>query len=144
MSKKSSLPFLLAVPIQNDADDDLVFVSCDAGGDGQRLRYFFVFSSLYGKAFTEAQRKKIQKTIRQIDKDVGCTTERITFGTSFFLTSVLWTPDLAVETYFRNVYVICSFPKPFLRYHYFVTNTHRPILKEINRYLQGISGPKNV
>lgn len=130
----------LAVPLQDD-EDEMTFVSCEAGGDGWRLRYFLVLTSLNGKSFGETQRRKIQRVAGQVDEDLRCETEKITFGKTHVLLSVLCPPDVAIETHFQNIFALCGGSKPFLRDHYFVTNVRKPTQQEIRQYLKEIEAP---
>jgi hypothetical protein len=109
-----------------------------AGGDGQRLRYYFIFSSIKFKLFTVAQKAVIKKLTKAVDKKLKGKTEHLDFGKNYILLSVLLPMDIAAEEYFQEIYKAVNSKKKILRNHYYSNNVQRPTLKDLEEYLANL------
>lgn len=111
-------------------------VSSGAGGDGQRLRYYFVFSTVKSKMLTPSQKVEIKKSAKAVDKKLKGKTEHIDFGKNYFISSVLLPMEIAAEEYFQEMYRTINRKKEILRYHYYSNNIQKPTSKDIEEYLK--------
>jgi len=118
--------------------EETFMVMSGAGGDGQRLRYYFIFSSEKSKPLTTAQKLLIKKSTKTVDKKFKGKTEHLNFGKNHFLLSVLLPLDIATEEYFQEIYKAVNSKREVLRYHYYSNNTQRPTSKDIEEYFKGI------
>lgn len=116
--------------------EETTMIMSSAGGDGQRSRYYFVFSAENFKTFSLTQKNAIKKLVNVVDKKLNSKTEQINFGINHFLLTVLLPIDFSAEIYFQEMYKICNQKRQFLRYHYFVTNVLKPTMKDIENYLK--------
>lgn len=118
--------------------EETFMVMSGVGGDGHRLRYYFIFSSVKSKPFTVAQKGIIKKSVKVIDKKLKGKTERIDFGTNYVISSVLLLMDVAAEEYFQEIYKAVNSKKEILRYNYYCNNVQKPTLNDIEGYLKNL------
>ncbi|OHA02144.1 MAG: hypothetical protein A3A44_03250 [Candidatus Sungbacteria bacterium RIFCSPLOWO2_01_FULL_60_25] len=111
-----------------------VVVMGGLGGDGKRLRYCFVVSSLKGHPFSIDQEETIRAALKEDSDHVK--TEKIEFGENYAVVTPLVLIEGAVGEFIESLINYCNKPVPFLRFHYFVVNTHLLSKEEINEYLQ--------
>lgn len=116
--------------------DGISKIVSGAGGDGQRIRFFFVLSSVKSQSFTTEQKNAIKRCAQTADKKLGSHTEKISFGENYILLSLLIPMEVAPEEYFQSIYKSTNLRKKILRYHYYCTNTKKPTLKKIEEYLK--------
>ena len=114
-------------------------VMCGAGGDGQRLRFYFFFSSVQLKPFTTAQKAIIKKSVKIVDKKLKGKTERMDFGKNCALLSVLLPMDVSAEMYFQEMYKTTNSKKEILCYHYYCNNVQKPTSEDAQTYLMSIA-----
>lgn len=118
--------------------EETFMVMSGAGGDGQRLRYYFIFSSEKFRTFTVAQKNLIKESAKFVDKHLGGKTEKIGFSKSSVLLSVLLPMDVSAEMYFQEMYKAANGKKEILRYHYYCNNVQKPTPKDIQEYLKSL------
>ena len=108
------------------------------GGNGQRLRYYFIFSSLKSKPITTTQKAIIKKSVKIVDKKLKGKTERINFEKNYALLPVLLPMDVSVEIHFQEMYKSVNGKKEVLRYHYYCNNVQKPTSEDAQTYLMSI------
>lgn len=116
--------------------DEICKIVSGAGGDGQRMRFFFVLSSVKSQSFTTEQKNAIKQCAQTADEKLESHTEKISFGENYVLLSVLIPMEVAPEEYFQSIYKSTNLQKKILRYHYYCTNLAKPTPKEIKEYLK--------
>ena len=118
--------------------DEICKIVSGAGGDGQRMRFFLVLSSVKSQPFTTEQKNAIKKCAQVADEKLESHTEKVSFGENYVLLSVLIPMEVAPEDYFQNIYKSTNLKKKILRYHYYCTNIGKPTLKKIREYLKDL------
>ncbi len=110
-----------------------------AGGDGQRLRYYFIFSAEKSRTLTTAQKTLVKKSAKLVDKELAGKTERMEFGKTHILLTVLLPMDVSAEMYFQDMYKAVNNIKEVLRYHYYCNNVQKPTPEDIQEYLNELN-----
>ncbi len=119
-------------------EEETFMVMSGAGGDGQRLRYYFILSSKRLNNLSVAQKSLVKESAKLVDNHLGGKTEKTEFGKSYILLSVLLPMDVAAEAYFQEIYNAINSKKEILRYHYYCNNIEKPKLKDIKDYLKDL------
>ena len=101
------------------------------------LRYYIVFSTY--KTLTESYRRRLAVAISETESNEGFILESIECKDSHALLSVGISVDIAPQTPIDEILIATNAFDPFLRFHFFLTNTHKPDDKEIAEYLAGIA-----
>lgn len=115
-------------------DGDKIEITTGAGGDGQRLRYYFVVSSIK-KVLDVGHKKLILQVFKNIAKKFDLKIEYTDFGLNHFLISVLVPWTVAVGELIEQGIKAINKKQNILRFHYLVVNTHKPNNEEISQYL---------
>lgn len=113
-------------------------VMSGAGGDCQRLGYYFIFSSEKSRSFTAVQKRIMKESAKLADKHLGGKTEKMWFGKIHVVCSALLPMDIAAEMYFQEIYRAVNKKNKVLRYHYYCNNIQKPISKNIEKYLKSL------
>jgi len=108
------------------------------GGNDGKLRYCFVICSLEEKAFAQNDKNKTEKTLKKIDKRYSSKAEKVAWGVAYVKITCLISREVAPGDYVESFINACNNPTPFLRFHYFIVNTHDITDKEIDDYMQEI------
>ncbi len=116
--------------------DETFMIMSGAGGDGQRLRYYFIFSAVKSKPLTATQKVVIKKSVKDTDKKLKGKTERMNFGTNYVLLSVLLPMNVSAEMYFQEMHKAVNNKREILRYHYYCNNVQKPTPEGIGEYLK--------
>lgn len=107
-----------------------------AGRDEKGIRYYFVISSKDN--FTDEQKNMIESKFAETAGKLDSKIEKIDFKDSHALIKVLVSFDIAVGDLIEAGIKSCNGENKFLRFHCFVTDTHKPTEKEIGSYLDGL------
>ncbi len=118
--------------------EETFMVMSGAGGDGQRLRYYFIFTPAKSRNFSAIQKILIKKSTQLSDKKLDGKTEKMEFGKSYVLLSVLLSMDVSAEIYFQEIYKAVNDKQKILRYHYYCNNVQKPTPKDIQEYLKSL------
>lgn len=105
------------------------------GGERDRMRYCFVVSALDGRAFEKGEREKVLEILKKVESDYHTKTEQLDWGDNYVKVTALVSWEVAVGDYIEALINRCNASSPFLRFHYFVANTHNLTKKEIAEYL---------
>lgn len=105
------------------------------GGERDLLRCCFVVSTLGSRVFIKSEQEKIITTLKQVDAQHHAKTEHLDWGNNYVKITVLTSWEVAVGDYIEDLINHCNVSLPFLRFHYFVVNTHDLTEKEIAEYL---------
>jgi hypothetical protein len=119
-----------------DAEKDLIIGGM--GGERDRMRCCFVISTIGGRVFTKPEREKINTTLKKVDKHYAAKAEHLDWGDNYVKITALTSWEVAVGDYIEDLINQCNALSPFLRFHYFVVNTHDLTTEEIAKYLRGI------
>jgi len=103
------------------------------GGDGERLRYYFIISSKDN--FTDDQKDMIEKKFKETAGKLDSKIETIDFVKNYALIMALVSMDVAVGNLIETSIKSCNNGNKFLRFHYFATNIKKPDEEEIRKYL---------
>jgi|SRR3989344_5954590 len=101
------------------------------------LRYYIVLSTY--KTFYEGYKKRLADAIMETESNGGLIFEGIEYKDSHALLSVGISVDVAPQTPTDEILITANGFDPFLRFHFFMTNTHKPDDKEITEYLAEIA-----
>ncbi len=105
-----------------------------AGGDGKRLRCYFVVRSAKKADFSDSERKIIRDGFKKTSKELDCKIEKIEFQNNSALITVLVPIDIAVSELIEMGIEICNSKKEILDSYYFVTNVKKPSKEEIAEF----------
>ncbi len=119
-------------------EDDSEIVMSSAGGDGTRLRFYFIISSVGHETFTPSQQKRISIAVKSMTKKTDAILESLSFGDPYALLTVLIPPDTAPAEVIEEVINECNSKKRFLRFHYFVSNVQEPTQEIVKQYLDDL------
>ncbi|OHA15724.1 MAG: hypothetical protein A3B08_01765 [Candidatus Taylorbacteria bacterium RIFCSPLOWO2_01_FULL_43_44] len=127
---------------ENDETADDATIMGGLGGDAKRLRYCFVVSTEKSRDITKEEKQKIWDTIKKIDKSHRSQAEKVEFKRNYAKVVSLIPMDVACGTYIEDIINKSNEPRTFLRFHYFVVNTHILTHHEIDTYLKELE-PNN-
>ncbi len=114
------------------------FISTGLGGQGKKLRYYFIVSAREDRSFTGAGRNTIEEGFKKSGGKYGSEIEEINFGTDYSMMKVLVPMDVAVGRVIEEGIRQCNKMGEVLLGDYYVTNTKRPTKGEISSYLRDI------
>ena len=112
------------------------FISTGLGGEGDRLRYYFVLSSKDGMPFSQRQKEMIEREFSVIGRKHNSLIEEIEFQENYSLVKALIPMDTAVGDVIEEGINHCNEVEDCIDFHYYVTNVRKPRKKEIREYLQ--------
>ncbi len=101
------------------------------------LRYYIVFSTY--KTLSESYKKRLANAVTEAESGGGLILESIEYKDSHALLCVGISIDVAPQTPTDEILIAANGFDPFLRFHFFMTNTHKPDDKEIAEYLAEIT-----
>lgn len=101
------------------------------------FRYYIVLSTY--KTFSESYKKRLADAISETESNEGFILESIEYADSHALLCVGISTNVAPQTPIDEILIATNGFDPFLRFHFFLTNTHKPDDKEIAEYLAGIA-----
>ncbi len=111
------------------------FVGSPAGGKDNKLRYFVIFSWEKGGKLLAAQKKRLQETLDKLDpKDAQV--EAVEYGDGFVLLTILVSMKTVPGDVADDIIISANGIKPFLRFHYYMTNVTKPDKQVIGEYLK--------
>lgn len=105
------------------------------GGVNNLLRCCFVVSTVRGQSFDKSEKGKVLETLKKVDKHYGAKVECLDWGDNYVKVTALTSWEVAVGDYIEDLINQCNGSSPFLRFHYFVVNTHDLTKEEITEYL---------
>lgn len=112
------------------------FVSTGLGGEGNRLRYYFVIGSKDGLPFSQRQNKIIEQEFADVCRKHSSLIEEIEFQQNYSLPKALIPMDKAVGDVIEEGIKLCDGGENFLDVHYYVTNVKKPGKKDNGKYLR--------
>jgi|GEM_PF-6157446 len=121
--------------LQSVVGDDVVHISCGLGGEGTRLRCWFLISTLDDNTITDSQAKLIEHTFIRIAKRMDSRIEHCEVKLNYVTFVALMSLDSAVGELIERGIRKTNSSEEILRFHYFVVNTHIPVQNEIDQYL---------
>ncbi len=101
------------------------------------LRYYVVLSAAH--AITVPQCERLDKASREIEQGGECIFERTEYEDTYVLLCLDISKDIAPQAVIDDLIIATNGADPFLRFHFFMVNTHKPSKKEIADYLAEIS-----
>ena len=121
---------------KDDNSADMATVTGGLGRDRDRLRYCFVISFLEGKGLFQNGKKIIEETLKRTDQQFDSKVEKTEYGRAYVKITSLVPNDIAPGDYVETIINECNKPKPYLKFHYFIVNTHDITEEEIQEYLR--------
>ena len=121
--------------MNDELDEDQAMIMSGAGGDGQRLRYYFVLSTENKQLFNADQRKTVSEALDNVSEKLESKIENLEFQDYSVLVIAMIPIDVAVGTLIEDTINTCNKTQPFIRFHYYVINTNKPSQKDIQTYL---------
>ncbi len=122
----------------DEFSDDGVFIESPLGMVEDKFpRYYVVLSTQ--SVFSKNQQKRLLDAIHEIEKGDLCILEHIKYEDFYVLVSIGVSFDVAPQSIIDDIVIAANGADPFLQFHFFATNTHKPTEKEISEYLASIS-----
>ena len=118
-------------------DRDVGMVMTGLGGEGERLRYFFLIRSKDDIALTESQKKTVKQAFSYTCGRYDSLLETIEVKRDYVTAEVLIPMDVAVGEVIEGGIEKSNTFGEFLDPDYYVTNVEIPSEAEILRYLRG-------
>ncbi len=118
-------------------DDDFSIESSIGSVRGGFLRYYVVLSATH--PITALQHERLGEASRGIQRSGECIFERTEYEDTYVLLCIGISNDVAPQTVIDNLIIATNGTDPFLRFHFFMTNTHKPSEKEIAGYIAELS-----
>ena len=115
-----------------DEDDDF-WVGSPLGTKNDMARYFVVLSTKYG--FGRDEWKRLKKAINDAEEEKLLINENLEYHDNYALLKILCPFSEALGKILDNIIIAANENKPFLRFHYLITNARRPRIYEIREYL---------
>lgn len=116
-------------------EEDSEIVMTGAGGDGARLRFYFIVGSKDRQTITPLQQKIAFDVVKSTTKKTDVALESLSFAEHCVLLTLLIPPDIAPGEMIERIINECNNNKSFLRFHYFVSNVQQPSKDDILQYL---------
>jgi len=120
-------------------DDDSEMVMSGAGGDGTRLRFYFIITTANHRVITMQQQEIISGAAKTTAAKMSAMLESLSFGEQYAFLTVLISPDKAPAEVIEEIINECNSKEDFLRIHYFVSNVEKPTPEMIQQYLRELS-----
>lgn len=121
---------------------DETFITTGLGGEGQRLRYYVVISTLKSSPFTKQQEDIVRKQFSKISKKFDSKIEEIKFSKTYALIKILVSVKVALQEVIDEGMNSCNKIERFIRFHFYATNVQKPTKKIIQDYLNEITEKK--
>ena len=116
-------------------ENDDFLIGSPLGTKDNMFRYFAVLSTEYG--FDRVEWERLEKAINEAEEEKLLKLENIEHHDEYALVQALFPMSEAPGKVLDNIIISANGNKPFLRFHYLITNTHRPRISEIREYLSG-------
>lgn len=116
--------------------------SSPLGNVMHRFRYCLVVSTKRGQKITQHQKDILKNKFQKIFQANDSKIEEIHFFQNYALMRILVPFNKAVGQVVDDALKPLSKSGGFLRFHYLVTNTHKPTREEIQEYLTDLSHKK--
>ncbi|OHB19346.1 MAG: hypothetical protein A2854_04375 [Parcubacteria group bacterium RIFCSPHIGHO2_01_FULL_56_18] len=100
------------------------------------FRYYVILSTY--KTLTEEFQARMSTAIKNVEDGGECILEHVDYRSSYALLSLGISVHAASQSIIDDIIITANGIDPFLRFHFFVTNTHKPDDKEITEYLSEI------
>jgi len=120
-------------------DKERGMVMSNLGGDGKRSRYYFIISLQKGIPLSKYQKDIIKDSFSKISKEKDSIVEKIKFDNNYALVKILISMDVAPGELIEEGINECNSFKPFVKFHYFITNTEKPDERTIKDYLKSLN-----
>lgn len=135
--KRSHIPE--AITYQDNSGEgifsDETLIMSGLGGEGNRLRCYFVISTLEDKDFSQHQRDIAREEFDRVSDKLDSKVEEIEFSKNYALIKILVSIDTALQDVIDQGIIACNLEERFLRFHFYATNIRKPISKDIQEYL---------
>jgi hypothetical protein len=110
-----------------------------AGSKNGKLRYFVILSWEGKDKLDNARKKRLHDSAKETaETDKVAEIEKIEYENGYALLTVLISFEKAAEHFIDEMIIFTNKMDPFLRFHYFVTNTTKPNKNEIREYLESL------
>ena len=119
-------------------DEDRAVVIGGAGGDGNRMRFYFIVTSPKERDFSQREKTTIEGGYAKIEKELDTKIEYIEFSHNYALISVLIPMDIAPEDFVMSGQKQCNKSYALLREHYYASNMKKPDEDVIQEYLETV------
>ncbi len=119
-------------------DEDRAVVIGGAGGDGNRMRFYFIVSSPKERDFSQREKTTIEGGYAKIEKELDTKVEYIEFNHNYALISGLIPMDVAPEDFVMSGLKQCNKSYALLRKHYYASNMKKPDKNVIEEYLEQV------
>lgn len=124
---------------EDDIFESSAMIGSSAGSKNGKLRHFIIFSWEKGGVLPSFLRKCLNEAVEKVANEAGMAEiEKIEYGKGYVLLTVLVSPDKAVGEIADDTMILANGTKPFLRFHYYVSNVRKPSKKVIADYLNGL------
>lgn len=121
---------------------DETYITSGLGGEGHRLRYYVVISTLNDGSFTKQQKDIVRKQFNRVSKKLDSEIEEIKFSPNYALIKLLVSVEVALQDVIDEGMNSCNTIEKFLRFHFYATNVQKPTRKIIEDYLYEITEKK--
>jgi Plasmid pRiA4b ORF-3-like protein len=134
-----SVPPLLPMMSLQTEEDSLFeqdsFIGSPAGGRGNKLRYFTILSWEKSGKLSVVRKNCLKETLEKLDpKDAEV--EDVEYENGFVLLTILVSMETAPGDVIDDIIISANGIKPFLRFHYYMTNVAKPNKQVIGEYLK--------
>lgn len=125
-------------------ENDLLYTEKDMvmtnlGGEGKRLRFYFIVSAKNRLALSETQKKIICNSFRRISIEKDSIIEEIKIYKNYARIKILIPMDVAPGELIEEGINYSNSAEKFLKFAYFITNTEKPDQSAIREYLEGLN-----
>ena len=134
LALKECRTFLESVLLQEEGG----LISTGLGGKDNKLRYYFIVSSMDGLPFSETHRNTLKREFETISLKYKSEIEEISFEATYAMIGILIPMDVAVGEVVEEGISECNKMGEFLLPNYYVTNVKKPTHEEISKYLEEI------
>lgn len=115
------------------------FIGSPAGSKNGKLRHFIIFSWKKREVLSDALKKRLSAAVDKVAHEAEMAEiEKIEFAKGYVLLTALVSPDKAVGEIADDAMILANGTKPFLRFHYYVSNVRKPSKQVIKDYLDGL------
>ncbi|MCX6807258.1 MAG: HEAT repeat domain-containing protein [Patescibacteria group bacterium] len=135
IAAEECLTFLQDNLDEEDEDSARVSIMTGAGGDGSRLRFYFIIGTENNKPLTKLQKENIEKNFDHISKKLDSKIEQLEFGKNYVLIKSLLSMEIVPDDLIMTSIKKCNQPTRFLCEHYYVNNVKKPSKQDIFEYL---------
>jgi hypothetical protein len=124
---------------EDDIFESSAMVGSPAGSKNGKLRHFIIFSWEKGGSLPDALKQRLDKSAERVACEAGMAEiEKIEYAEGYVLLTVLVSSEKAVGEIADDTMILANGTKPFLRFHYYVSDVKKPSKKVIKNYLDGL------